>query len=193
MFRIARTFMKGSFLSFTSILISAVLAVPPVSAVTVDPIRDPNRGTAAVGAQSLSPASFKLNVVVTQSDRELGGWLDLSEQQRARKRRIKEFVPNQKGSVALVLTGLRMDELEAAGLVAQIQLYGPDGRLLYSHPDVARSAWGRPKKGYLALLPEVNFTFDQADRSGFYTYRATVTDLYNTTIARAEEKILLVN
>ncbi len=176
------------------ILLLALIVVattPTTHALRIDPAPDPGVGGGA-SSRRLSPADFKLNMVVTQASGDLDRWL-ATEPDGNRRSRPREFRANQKGSVHLVLTGFKIAQFEAMGLTAEVQLYGPDGKLLWRHPDLARSAWGRPKQGYLALVPEVTFAFDQADRAGVYTYRATVTDTNRTTIARAEEKIIFLN
>jgi len=73
-----------------------------------------------------------------------------------------------------------------------VRLYGPDGKLIYTHPDLARSAWGQPKKGYLALLPQVEFSFDERDAAGSYTYEAIVRDTNTNEVARTSFEIQLV-
>ena len=77
-------------------------------------------------------------------------------------------------------------------LTARLSLIGPDGRVVYEHRDLGRSAWGHPRQGYLAIKPHVDFSFDRTDAPGTYTYRVTISDNARGEVVQAEEKVILV-
>lgn len=161
----------------------------PVLAVTVDPTPDV---TTFAGPESKDdrPADFKLHLVVTGSDDQFREWLSAVD--RRDQLQTRSFKPHQRGHAALVLTDYELQGIEPVDLEAEVRLYGPDGKLIYTHPDLARSAWGQPQKGYLALLPRVEFSFDERDAKGAYTYEAIVRDRTTNEVARASLEIQLV-
>jgi hypothetical protein len=161
----------------------------PASAVTVDPAPDV-RSFSGVSEKNAVPAQFKLHLVVTEDEEQLRAWLSKKESQRARLE-TRRFVPDQPGKAALVLTGYDVPGFDPVDLLAEVRLYSPDGTLIYTHPDVARSAWGQPKKGYLALLPQVGFSFDADDPKGTYLCEAVVRDRATNEVARAQVSIEL--
>lgn len=162
-----------------------------MQAITVDPNPEMPEGGSKAGVTK--PARFKLNLVVTESEAELLKWLDMSERDRTRYAKTRRFRAREQGHLALVLTDFDQTDLENFDLAAEIELYGPDGKLMYSNPDLARFAWSSPKKGCIALQPQVNFKFDEKDLFGIYTYRATVTDNQSTEIAQARQKVVFIN
>lgn len=172
-----------------SVAIALLLLSVPAFAVTIDPTPDV---TTFAGPESKTdrPAEFKLHLVVTDSDEQLREWL--SEVDRRDELQTRTFAPNQRGHAALVLTEYDLKGIDPVGLEAEVRLYGPDGKLIYTHPDLARSAWGQPKKGYLALLPQVEFSFDERDAVGLYTYEAIVRDRNTNEVARTSFEIELV-
>ena len=180
---------RTSALIFT-VAISLVFA-GSLPAVTIDPT--PEQTTfAAPLSRDAQPAQFRLHLVITEQESELHDWLGSSDEDRSKLPRIRKFKTSQTGHVALVLTEYEVSGQDPVGLEAEIRLYGPDGKLIYEHPDLARSVWGQPKKGYLALLPQVDFTFDAADRQGTYTYEAIVRDRRTSEVARVQRQVTLV-
>lgn len=169
--------------------IAALCLAFPALAVTIDPTPDV---TTFAGPESKAdrPADFKLHLVVTDTDKQLREWL--TEVDRRDQLQTRTFKPHQKGHAALVLTEYDLKGIDPVGLEAEVRLYGPDGKLIYTHPDLARSAWGQPKKGYLALLPQVEFSFDERDAKGLYTYEAIVRDRNTNEVARTSFEIELV-
>jgi len=157
--------------------------------VTVDPAPDA-RSFSAVTERNAVPAHFQLHLVVTQDEDQLRSWLSKKESDRARLE-TRRFKPAQPGKAALVLTGYDVPGFDPVDLLAEVRLYAPDGTLIYTHPDIARSAWGQPKKGYLALLPQVGFSFDAADPKGSYVYEAIVRDRATNEVARTQVTIEL--
>ena len=174
---------------FTWIAIAVLGLSVPAFAVTIDPTPDV---TTFAGPESKAdrPADFKLHLVVTDTDEQLSEWL--TEVERRDELQTRTFKPHQRGHAALVLTEYDLKGIDPVGLEAEVRLYGPDGKLIYTHPDLARSAWGQPKKGYLALLPQVEFSFDDRDAKGLYTYEAIVRDRSTNEVARTSFEIELV-
>ncbi len=172
------------------VIVAIVMLVSiPALAVTIDPTP---QVTTFAGAESKMdrPAEFKLHLVVTDSDEQLREWL--TQVDRRDELQTRTFKANQRGHAALVLTEYDLKGLAPVGLEAEVRLYGPDGKLIYTHPDLARSAWGQPKKGYLALAPQVEFSFDERDATGLYTYEAIVRDRNTNEVARTSCEIELV-
>ncbi len=161
----------------------------PAFAVTIDPT--PQVTTFAGPESKLDrPAEFKLHVVVTDTDEQLRDWL--AQVDRRDELQTRTFKAHQRGHAALVLTEYDLKGIDPVSLEAEVRLYGPDGKLIYTHPDLARSAWGQPKKGYLALLPQVEFHFDERDATGLYTYEAIVRDRSTNEVARTSFEIEFV-
>lgn len=181
---------SGRFARYLAVAVIALLT-SALQAITVDPNPEPLGGGSK--ASATKPARFKLSLVVTESESELVKWMGMSERDRTRYAKARRFRVKEQGHLALVLTDFDQTEMENFDLAAQIELYGPDGKLMYSNPDLARFAWSSPKKGCIALQPQVNFKFDEKDLFGIYTYRATVTDRQNTEIAQARQKVVFVN
>lgn len=174
---------------FATIAMAVFCLASPAFAVTIDPT--PDVTTFAVpDSKEYRPAEFKLHLVVTDTDQQLREWL--TDVQRRDELQTRTFKPHQRGHAALVLTEYDLKGINPVGLEAEVRLYGPDGKLIYTHPDLARSAWGQPKKGYLALLPQVEFSFDERDAKGSYTYEAVVRDTNTNEIARTSFEIELV-
>ena len=172
----------------------AVLAVilclsVPAFAVTIDPTPDVTTFAGPENDQD-RPAEFKLHLVVTHDDAQLKEWL--ADETKRDELQTRTFKANERGHAALVLTEYEMKGIDPVGLEAEVRLYGPDGKLIYTHPDLARSAWGQPQKGYLALLPQVEFSFDDRDSAGSYTYEAIVRDRNTNEVARTVFEIELV-
>ncbi|MBI2215170.1 MAG: hypothetical protein HYU52_16090, partial [Acidobacteria bacterium] len=172
-----------------ALVAASLLLCLPAFAVTVDPAPDV-RSFSGVSEKNAIPAHFKLHLVVTEDEAQLRAWLSKKESQRARLE-TRRFKPDQPGKAALVLTGYDVPGFDPVDLLAEVRLYAPDGKLIYTHPDVARSAWGQPKKGYLALLPQVGFSFDADDPKGSYLYEAIVRDRATNEVARAQVTIEL--
>lgn len=168
---------------------ASLLVCLSASGVTVDPTPDV-RSFSGVSEKTAVPAHFQLHLVVTQDEDQLRAWLSKKESQRARLE-TRRFKPEQPGKAALVLTGYDVPGFDPVDLLAEVRLYAPDGTLIYTHPDIARSAWGQPKKGYLALLPQVGFSFDAADPKGSYVYEAIVRDRATNEVAKAQVTIEL--
>jgi len=171
------------------VAIAALCLALPTPAVTIDPTPDVTT-FASPESKEDRPAEFKLHLVVTGSDEQLREWL--SDVDRRDQLQTRTFKPRQRGHAALVLTEYDLKGFDAVDLEAEVRLYGPDGKLIYTHPDLARSAWGQPRKGYLALLPRVEFSFDERDAIGAYTYEAVVRDRSTNEVARASFEIELV-
>ena len=172
------------------VLVIATLAVClPALGVTVDPSPDV-RSFSGISEKTAVPAHFKLQVVVTEDEAQLRDWLAKKESQRLRLE-TRHFKPAQPGKAALVLTGYDVPGFDPVDLAAEVRIYAPDGTLIYTHPDLARSAWGQPKKGYLTLLPQVEFAFDANDPKGSYVCEAIVRDRATNEVAKAQVTIEL--
>ena len=167
----------------------SLFACLPAWGVTVDPSPDV-RTFPGISDKSAVPAHFKLHLVVTEDEAQLRDWLSKKDSQRARFE-TREFKPEQPGKAALVLTGYDVPGFDPVDLAAEVRIYAPDGKLIYTHPDVARSAWGQPKKGYLTLLPQVEFSFDDSDPKGAYVCEAIVRDRATNEVAKAKVTIHL--
>lgn len=142
-------------------------------------------------AEPLREGSFEVNLVITDSHEGLVKWLAMTPRQREEASSDQKFRVDQKGYLALVLTNFDVDAANV-DLTARLSLIGPDGRVVYEHRDLGRSAWGNPKQGYLAIKPHVDFSFDRTDKPGTYTYRVTISDNARGEVVRAEEKVILV-
>jgi hypothetical protein len=147
--------------------------------------------TAPAPASAMREGSFDVNLVITDAKDGLSRWLAMTPKQRDRISREQHFRPNQKGYVAVVLTNYRAPEANV-DLTAQVSLVGPDGKVVYEHRDLGRSAWGHPLQGYLAIRPDIDFSFDGSDVAGTYTYRVVVSDHIKGEIGRAEQKLVFV-
>jgi hypothetical protein len=168
---------------------ATLLACLPAFGVTVDPSPDV-RSFSGISEKNAVPAHFKLHLVVTEDEEQLRGWLAKKESQRERFE-TRQFKPAQPGKAALVLTGYDVPGFDPVDLAAEVRIFAPDGTLIYTHPDLARSAWGQPKKGYLTLLPQVEFAFDANDPKGTYLCEAIVRDRATNEVAKAQVKIQL--
>ena len=171
------------------LLAASLLLCLPALGVTVDPSPDV-KSFSGISEKTAVPAHFKLHLVVTEDENQLRGWLSKKESQRARLE-TRQFKPEQPGKAALVLTGYDVPGFDPVDLAAEVRIYAPDGKLIYTHPDVARSAWGQPKKGYLTLLPQVEFSFDASDPKGAYVCEAIVRDRAPNEVAKAQVTIHL--
>jgi len=141
---------------------------------------------------SLRQGAFNVNLVITESRGGLRKWLAMSNSERDRFAIKQKFRPDQKGYLVLVLTNYDLARDGNVDLTAQLTLIGPDGTVVYEHRDLGKSAWGHPMQGYLAIKPEVDFSFDANDRAGIYTCRVTVSDNLRGEVVSAEGKVLLV-
>lgn len=168
---------------------ASLLACLPALGVTVDPSPDV-RSFSGVSEKDAVPAHFQLHLVVTADENQLRSWLAKKESQRVRVE-TRKFKPEQPGKAAIVLTGYDVPGFDPVDLLAEVRIYAPDGKLIYTHPDVARSAWGQPKKGYLTLLPQVGFSFDASDPKGAYVCEAVVRDRATNEVARVQVTIEL--
>jgi len=175
--------------SQVAFIAASLLTCLPAFGVTVDPSPDV-RSFSGISEKTAVPAHFKLHLVVTEDEQQLRGWLSKKDSQRARFE-TRQFKPEQPGKAALVLTGYAVPGFDPVDLAAEVRIYAPDGTLIYTHPDVARSAWGQPKKGYLTLLPQVGFSFDASDAKGAYLCAAIVRDRATNEVARAQVIIQL--
>lgn len=158
-------------------------------------IEPPPLPTDRTGLYSTEPASalrqgtFDVNLVITESRKGMSRWLAMTPKERERSVRATRFHPMQKGYLSVVLTNFRGDETNL-DLTAQLFLIGPDGKTIYEHRDLGKSAWGNPMQGYLAIRPDVDFTFEKDDPAGTYTYRVIVSDNIRGEVGRAEKKII---
>lgn len=175
--------------SLAVVIAASLLVCLPAFGVTVDPSPDV-RSFSGISEKTAVPAHFKLHLVVTEDEAQLRGWLSKKESQRTRFE-TRQFKPAQPGKAALVLTGYDVPGFDPVDLAAEVRIYAPDGKLIYTHPDVARSAWGQPKKGYLTLLPQVEFSFEAGDPKGAYLCEAIVRDRATNEVAKAQVTIQL--
>ncbi|MEO8216835.1 MAG: hypothetical protein ABI718_07120 [Acidobacteriota bacterium] len=135
---------------------------------------------------------FNANLVITSSEEKFREWLSATPVQRDKHARSQKFRPGQKGYLVLVLTNYKVDPDQDVNLTADLTLVGPNGKLVYQHRDLGKSAWGHPRQGYLAIEPHVDFVFDRSDAPGTYTYRVTVSDHARGGVVTAEEKVVLI-
>jgi hypothetical protein len=142
-------------------------------------------------ASALREGSFDVNLVINDSRTGLSKWLAMTPSERDRALRTRRFRPFEKGYLSVVLTNFKADDPNI-DLTAQLMLIGPDGRSVYEHRDLGKSAWGNPMQGYLAIRPSIDFSFDKTDPVGTYTYRVIVSDNVRGEIGRAEQKIVFV-
>lgn len=175
--------------SQVALIAAALLVCLPAFGVTVDPSPEV-RSFSGISEKTAVPAHFRLHLVVTEDEEQLRSWLSKSESQRSRYE-TRHFKPAQPGKAALVLTGYDVPGFDPVDLAAEVRIYAPDGTLIYTHPDVARSAWGQPKKGYLTLLPQVEFSFEPGDAKGDYLCEAIVRDRATNEVAKAHVTIQL--
>lgn len=141
---------------------------------------------------SLRQGDFEVNLVITEKEGGLRKWLAMTRSERERYAGTQKFRANQKGYLVLVLTNYDLEKSGSVDLTAQLTLVGPDGKVIYEHRDLGKSAWGHPMQGYLAIKPQVDFSFDKTDRPGTYTYRVTVADNLKGEVASAEGQVILV-
>ncbi len=172
-----------------ALVVASLLVCLSAFGVTVDPSPDV-RSFSGVSDKDAVPAHFKLHLVVTEDEDQLRSWLSKKESQRERIE-TRKFKPEQPGKAAIVLTGYDVPGFDPVDLLAEVRIYAPDGKLIYTHPDVARSAWGQPKKGYLTLLPQVGFSFDANDAKGVYVCEAVVRDRGTNEVAKVQVSIEL--
>jgi hypothetical protein len=176
-----------------SLFVLGFLVTAPLCALQIEPPPLPMERTslydAAQAGGALRQGSFEVNLVITDSRKGLPNWLAMSAGERVRSQRPHRFRAFQKGYLSVVLTNFKTEDVNV-DLTAQLMLIGPDGRSVYEHRNLGRSAWGNPKQGYLAIRPDVDFSFDKTDPVGTYTYRVIVSDNVRGEIGRAEQKIV---
>jgi hypothetical protein len=176
------------------LVIFGFLVTAQLCALQIEPPPMPMDRTSLYEAQagaSFREGAFEVNLVITDSRKGLANWLAMTPEQRLRADRPHRFRPFQKGYLSVVLTNFQAEDVNV-DLTAQLMLIGPDGRSVYEHRNLGRSAWGNPMKGYLAIRPDVDFSFDKTDTVGTYTYRVIVSDNVRGEIGRAEQKIVFV-
>ena len=190
--------MKRSSKAVAFVLLVLALTAGPASALRIEPPPLPTEradvystAPAPRSAPALKPGKFDVNLVITDSHEGLVEWLAMTPKQRENYARGQKFRVNQKGYLVLVLTNYEVDKANV-DLTARLSLIGPDGRVVYEHRDLGRSAWGHPRQGYLAIKPHVDFSFDRTDAPGTYTYRVTISDNARGEVVEAEEKVILV-
>ena len=166
-----------------------------LQALKIEPAPLPLEHEAIYGSGSpteLRKGDFDANLVITSSEEKFREWLSATPDQREKHAKSQKFRPGQKGYLVLVLTNYKLDPDQDVNLTADLSLIAPDGKLVYQHRDLGKSAWGHPRQGYLAIEPHVDFVFDRTDRPGTYTYRVTVSDHARGGVVTAEEKVVLV-
>lgn len=153
------------------------------------PMGRPSLDSVAEPASGFREGTFDVNLVIKDSREGLNKWLALDSKEREQAKRTQRFRPFEKGYLTVVLTNFDASD-PTVDLTAQLMLIGPDGRSVYEHRNLGKSAWGNPMQGYLAIRPSIDFSFDKTDPVGTYTYRVIVSDNIRGEIGRAEQKII---
>ena len=178
-----------------AIFIFGFLATANVLAIKIEPppmrLGPPSLEAIAEPASGFREGTFDVNLVINGSRDGLNKWLALSAKDREQSQKKQRFHPFEKGYLTVVLTNFDASN-PTVDLTAQLILIGPDGRSIYEHRNLGKSAWGNPMQGYLAIRPSIDFSFDKTDPVGTYTYRVIVSDNIRGEVGRAEQKVVFV-
>ena len=179
-------------LQFAGVVLVTLLAATNVAALKIDPNPEATTLSASGSPVITKPAKFRLHMIFSDAA-ESRDWATVQKKIATGTTSPIRFEASKQGFLALVLTGYSIADMGTVDLSASVRLIGPDGKVVYEHPDLARSAWAQPKRGVLTIQPHVKFTFDRFDKAGVYTYQATVLDRTTNEITHAEQKITLTN
>jgi hypothetical protein len=140
----------------------------------------------------LKEASFKANILITDSHAAIEKWVFMSPADRPNAGRLRELVLDKMFYFPFVVTDYPWPATERMKLTAHVRVITPDGKIMYEAPEISGAIGSDPRvPSVIVLNPVMNITFDKTDLPGTYTVSATITDHVHSVYAKAEEQFQL--
>lgn len=141
----------------------------------------------------LKQASFKANILITDSHAAIEKWVLMSQSDRPDAGRLRELVVDKTFYLPFVITDYPSPATERMKLTAHVRLISPDGKIKFEAPEISGAIASDPRSpSVIVLNPVMNITFDATDLPGTYTISVTVTDHVHSVYAKAEEQFQLI-
>ena len=141
----------------------------------------------------LKEATFKTNILITESHAAIEKWVLMPEAGRAGAGRIRQATPGKKYYLPFVVTDYPWPASERMYLTAHVRLVSPAGKTLFVAAKFSGALGPDPKSpSVIVLNPVMDLTFDADDAPGMYTILVTVKDGVHSVYAKAEEQLQLI-
>lgn len=135
-----------------------------------------------------SPRDIQASILIVDSKEAIARWV--MDPKEGDSGRLRSVAVGQKIFVPVVITGLETMDYDRPGIVADMQLISPDGKVMFDGQKCCGANRGDPRMpGLVVLNPVLDLTAEAGDPLGTYEIRATVT--YGGLTARTSEKFVL--
>ena len=141
----------------------------------------------------LTEATFKANILITESNAETEKWVLTSEADRPGAGRLRQVTPGRKYYLPFVVTDYPWPKSDKMDLTTRVRFISPAGKTLLASAKWSETIAPDPRSpNVIVLNPVMDVTLDPDDLPGTYTIRVTITDHIHSTYAKAEEQFQLV-
>jgi len=140
----------------------------------------------------LKEATFKANILITDSHAAIDKWVLMSPADRPNAGRLRRLALDKPFYFPFVVTDYPWPATDRMKLTARVRVISPDGKIMHEEPEISGAIASDPRTpSVIVLNPVMNITFDTTDLPGAYTVSVTITDHVHSVYAKAEEQFQL--
>jgi len=140
----------------------------------------------------LKAATFKANVLITDSHTAIEKWVFSPAAEKPHTGRIRAVTPGTKIYVSFVVTDYNYPVSESMNLTYHVRFVKQDGTVKDFPPTSATIGADPKSPSVIVLNPVWNLTFDSDDNPGTVTFSVIIIDHVHSTYAKAEEPLDVV-